>query len=109
MYSSHAFAYRVKQGYATYDAAGDLEPTTHADATYRRLWLTVVLRAVEEARGVNCLTDRRTTVHGLKGAARQWLTHDTPDLRLVCAFAGVDADELLRVYGGKYGPRSARH
>lgn len=86
----------------TYDAASDLETYTHEDAVYRRLWLTVVLRAVEEAEGVNCLTDRRTTKLGLKRAARKWLRHDTPELRYVCMLAGVDVDKLLAMYGGKY-------
>ncbi len=71
---------------------------TNEDALYRRLWLHVVLRAVEEATGVNLLPNRRATKAQIRARARAWLSHDSPDLRAVCAMAGVNADKLLEKY-----------
>ena len=95
------YAYRVKVGDATYDA--DFEPITKEDARYRRLWLSVIHRAVEEAEGVNCFRYAPGLTRSSTYRARKWLTTDTRSLRAVCRFAEVDVEKLLRVYRGKYG------
>lgn len=58
------------------------------DAADRTLWLSVVEQAVRDARSSAGSADRID--------ARRWLTTDGADLRLVCAYAGVDHAYLLR-------------
>ncbi len=58
------------------------------DAADRTLWLSVIEQAVRDARSSAATADRVD--------ARRWLTTDTIDLRLVCAYAGLDPAYLLR-------------
>lgn len=78
---------------------------TDREDWYRRLFLHVILRATEEARGVNLICDRKTDPKQVKKDARIWLTTDTLDLRLVCELAEVDVEKLLWRFRKLYGMR----
>lgn len=76
-----------------------------ATACYRRLWLTVLARAVDEAHGrmLGVMTgDGESEQPGvLIAMAQAWLGSDSPDLRAVCDLSGVNIEDILRLYGGK--------
>lgn len=76
---------------------------TQADEQYRILWMNVLLRATEEARGVNCIIDRTCTKEQLVRAAREWLTEPGESLELVCEWAGVPVQRVLEEFQRLYG------
>lgn len=76
---------------------------TQADEQYRVLWMNVLLRATEEARGVNCIIDRTCTKEQLMREAREWLTEPSDRLELVCEWAGVPVERVLREFQKLYG------
>lgn len=75
------------------------------DAHYRRLWLSVIWRAVEDAAQKDMMLgkDAPKLTEPTSLEAREWLTTDSWWLRQVCELAGVDADKLLTVYRRTYG------
>lgn len=72
------------------------------DAPFRRLFLNVILRAVEEAKGVSLVCGRKEDPEELKREAQDWLSSDTLYLRRVCEWAGVDFEKLHDTYRRKY-------
>lgn len=64
---------------------GSVEGMGHDFFVERRLWLAVVVQAVEEWRD-GTLRDRRL--------AQQFLFDDSNDFQAVCANAGLDAENL---------------
>ena len=72
------------------------------DEPYRILYRNVILRAVEEARGVSLVCGRKENKRHLQREAREWLASDSMDLRAICLFAGVDFERLNSEYERKY-------
>jgi hypothetical protein len=76
---------------------------TYEDGVYRRFYLHILLRAVEEAKGVNLICGRQDVPAVLQREAREWLVNDSFDLRYVCHWAGVETEKVLGKFGRKYG------
>ena len=73
----------------------------------RCLWLNVLKRAFEEARGINLITGLGSRVSAAKvreeqvriqAEAREWLGDDSEGLEVVCEWAGVDVREVLKTW-----------
>ena len=75
----------------------------------RCLWLSVLKRAVEEARGVNLIVDSRNgslerierEQAQIQDDARRWLGEASEGLETVCEWAGVDVRKVLKEWGRK--------
>ena len=63
---------------------------------YRRFWLHVILRAVEEAMGKNLIIDRKTTPLKVKFTALDWLQACGRDFQLICHLAQIDPEKVRR-------------
>ena len=70
---------------------------SEVDVCYRRLWMHVVLRAVEDSEGRDLMYDNDYEAPVLEREAMRWLTVDSEDFRLVCEWADVDGDRLLEM------------
>lgn len=92
---------KVPRAAASNDDAGYDRVT----ACYRRLWLTVLARAVDEAHGrmLGVMTGDGESEQPevLIVTAQEWLAVDSLDLRTVCDLSGVNIEDILRLYGGK--------
>jgi len=64
----------------------------------KALWLAVLAQAVLDATGPILKEDNAEFYHR---TARRWVLSNCNDYRLVCFFAGVEADYLRRIIGAK--------
>ena len=78
------------------------------EALPRRLWLQVILRAVEDAKGQDLMCETEEWIPQLVREAREWLTTNSWEFRTVCELAGMDAREALRKFREKY-PLGGEH
>jgi len=83
-------------------ARGEPEPAdnTGGAAGDRALWCAVLVRAFNDALGDG---GYMVDAH-LRKLAHHWMTRaNNPDRRMVCDFAGVDEDYVMRQYAAKVG------
>ena len=78
-------------------------PGTEEDGLYQQLYLNVLLRAAEDARGIDLMVEREEDAQYMIHQARQWLTTDSIDLRYVCHQAGTEWEKVLEKFRGEYG------
>lgn len=83
---------------------------TAEDADLRRFYLHIILRAVEEAKGVNLIGDNAREYPNIQRDARAWLIGDCTwnkwnlgDLKFICERAGVDWKCVVEDNRRKYG------
>ena len=85
------------------------EADTIEDALYHKLWLAVILRAKEDAEGINTNHRGPGELRELKREGRQWLIGDTIlrpknkwDLEIVCEMAGVQTETVTEMAKRRY-------
>jgi hypothetical protein len=69
---------------------------TEEEVPYRRLWLSVILRTVEDARGQDLMCEGGVEGPLLRREAAAWLRNPDP---LVLEWAGVTEEQWRRKYG----------
>jgi len=74
-----------------------------SDAPWRCLWLSVILRAKQDAASENMMCGWEDLEFFPK-EAREWLSKESWDLKKVCEWAGVEVREVLKVGRGMYEP-----
>jgi len=67
-----------------------------SDAPWRCLWLSVILRAKQDAASENMMCGWEDLEFFPK-EAREWLSKESWDLKKVCEWAGVEVREVLKV------------
>ena len=88
-----------------YALASEVTPNddeTNESVLYRRLWLNVLLRAKEDADGLDLMFDNQRDTRMVRGMGKFYLTRESWDLRLVCEWAGVDMKKLIEVNRRRY-------
>jgi hypothetical protein len=78
-------------------------PGTEEDGLYRQLYLNILLRAANDARGIDLMCETQIEAVSAVRNAKHWLTTDSGDLRYVCHQAGADWRKILEKFRGEYG------